>query len=123
MFAVCSPMLDLMGTSRRREERDVADAIDKANRYIADMTLGRVCSAGIVRLDIACYQCPRRGRYRVTRLIDRHGAAMRLPDFLAMISADCPSHRNSSYFRRCGVYTLNLLPVKADYFAGTFEAP
>jgi hypothetical protein len=59
---------------------------------ITGVTLGQVCAAEVVFLDVACYQCARKGRYRITRLIDRHGAGtgrlcQRSKDELA---ADCP---------------------------------
>jgi hypothetical protein len=93
-----------MGYSRRREARDIADAIDESNRRIAGVTLGVVCSANIVMLEVACHSCPRRGRYRLTRLIDRYGAGMELPELKQLLSADCPRHANTSFYNRCAVY-------------------
>ena len=54
-------------------------------------------------LEVACYQCQRKGRYRVTRLIDRHGAGMELVELKTLIAGDCPKQGNVSYFQRCGV--------------------
>ena len=51
------------------------------------MPLGQVCAAGVVALDVACYQCPRKGRYRITRLVDRLGAGKDLPAL-----CDMPGH-------------------------------
>lgn len=93
-----------MGYSRRREARDIADAIDESNRRIAGVTLGMVCSTNMVMLEVACHSCPRRGRYRVTRLIDRHGARMELRELKELLSADCPRHGNESFYNRCGAY-------------------
>jgi hypothetical protein len=93
-----------MGYSRRREAREIADAIDESHRRIAGVTLGTVCSANLLMLEVACHSCPRRGRYRVTRLIDRHGAKMELRELKDLLSADCPKHANTSFYNRCGVY-------------------
>ena len=67
-----------MGYSRRNELREIADCIDASNRAIEGVTLGAVRAGGTVILPVACHTCPRRGRYRVTRLIDRYSAAMPL---------------------------------------------
>lgn len=68
------------------------------------VTLGKLCAAGMVILEVACDHCPRRGRYRITRLIDRHGAALALPVLKGMLSADCPRHSNHSIYERCGAH-------------------
>jgi hypothetical protein len=68
------------------------------------VTLGQVCASGLVVLEVACYQCPRRGRYRVTRLIDQHGAGMELVKFKDLLAAGCSKQGNASYFNRCGVH-------------------
>ena len=93
-----------VGYSRRREAREIAESIDESNRRIAGVTLGQVCAAQLVVLEVSCHVCPRRGRYRLTRLIDRHGAGKSLPELKEMLSADCPQHAHESFFRRCGVY-------------------
>jgi len=80
-----------VGYSRRREAREIAEAIDESNRRIAGVTLGQVCAANLAVLEVSCHVCPRRGRYRVTRLIDRHGAGKSLTDLKDILSADCPS--------------------------------
>jgi Transposase domain (DUF772) len=55
---------------------------------------GQVCASGLVVLEFACHQCPRKGRYQVTRLIDRHGAGMELMKLKDLLSADCRKHGN-----------------------------
>ena len=93
-----------MGYSRRKEARENVEQIDEANRRITGITLGQVCAAGIVTLNMACYGCRRRGRYKVTGLIDRYGANMMLTDLKALLTKDCPRAGSGNYFNRCGCY-------------------
>ena len=53
------------------------------------VTLGSLCAQGMVVLEVACSKCPRRGRYRITRLIDKHGPVMALTTLKDLLSADC----------------------------------
>jgi len=62
---------------------------------------GRLCAAGIVTLNVACICCSRRGRYKVTRLIDQHGASMNLALLRDVLSKDCP-RRLGSAMNPCG---------------------
>jgi hypothetical protein len=41
-------------------------------------------------LRVTCPKCERAGRYRVARLIERHGAGAGLPDWKDVVTADCP---------------------------------
>lgn len=59
---------------------EIAFAIREANKAIAGVTLGQVCAAGTVFLEVACYECKRKGSYRLMRLIDRHGAGKGLTE-------------------------------------------
>jgi hypothetical protein len=93
-----------MGHRRRKEDLEIFNCTMSSNRDIAGVTLGQVCSANVVMLDVACHRCARRGRYRVTRLIDRYGAAMKLTELKDMLSSDCPYHASESVLQRCGVY-------------------
>ena len=93
-----------MGYSRRREMREIAESIRESNQSIAGVILGQICAAGIVVLEVSCHVCPRRGRYRVTRLIDQHGAGKPLPELKDVFSADCSKRAHESFFDRCGVY-------------------
>ena len=43
------------------------------------VSLGQICASGTVKLRVECLRCKRKGLYRVTRLIDRYGAAMGPP--------------------------------------------
>ena len=62
---------------------------------MAGVTLGQVCAAGLVVLEVACHSCPRRGRYRVTRLIDKYGAGKALPELHDILAGDCPKRSGS----------------------------
>ena len=73
-------------------------------RQVGAITLGRVCAAGVVSLPVECQKCPRKGRYKVTRLIDQHGAVISLPDLKNIIAADCPKQKSPSIYDRCGVF-------------------
>jgi hypothetical protein len=44
----------------------------------------------ITMLEIACRRCERRGRLLVSRLIEQHGAGMRLPELRYIVASDCP---------------------------------
>jgi hypothetical protein len=92
-----------MGYSRRKEAREIVESIESADRAAAGRTLGALCAAGVMVLDVACYTCPRKGRYRLTRLIDRHGARMELLALREILAGDCP-RRHGSYYNRCGAY-------------------
>jgi hypothetical protein len=52
-------------------------------------------------LELIREQCGRRGRYRVARLLARHGN-VKLPELAAEI-ADCPRARTASFYDRCKV--------------------
>lgn len=95
---------EVVGYSRRKEARELVEVIEESNRRIHGVTLGHLCADATVLLNVACHRCPRRGRYRLTRLIDRYGAAMLLSKLADILSADCPNRNGAAYFRRCGVY-------------------
>jgi hypothetical protein len=93
-----------VGYSRRKEAHEIAESIRESNNAIAGVTLSQVCAGGLVVLEVACYGCSRRGRYRVTRLIDRHGAGKGLPELRDMLAGDCPKRGSASFFNQCGAY-------------------
>ena len=68
------------------------------------VTLGQVCASGMVKLSVACLRCNRQGLYRVTRLIDRHGAGKSLPELRHVFAADCPKQKANRIYDQCGVY-------------------
>ncbi len=84
--------------------------MERAKIYQNSVNLGLVCSSGMVMLNIACRHCPRKGRYRVTRLIDQYTAAMGLPQLREIISSDCPKRREVSIYDRCGAYFPDRCP-------------
>ena len=55
-------------------------------------------------MEVSCHRCPRRGRYRVTRLIDQHGPNKLLLELKQILSADCPKSRVTTVFDCCGIY-------------------
>ncbi|MEJ0049952.1 MAG: hypothetical protein WDN02_01825 [Methylovirgula sp.] len=60
-------------------------------------------------LYIACWHCPRRGRYRVANMIAKYGAEMDGTSFLNAISADCEHHPPLSTIRVCGAHFTKAL--------------
>lgn len=93
-----------MGQMKRRETREAASHIVEENRYLGDKTLGAMCAAGVVTLNVSCQNCPRHGRYRITRLIDRHGAQMKLVELKPILAGECPTNRAWPGRDRCPVY-------------------
>ena len=53
---------------------------------------------------IACWHCPRRGRYRLTNIIAKFGADMTGPELLNILSADCTHRPPMSTIRVCGAH-------------------
>jgi hypothetical protein len=53
-------------------------------------------------LAIGCERCGRHGRYNVARLIEKHGADMKLLDLRANL-ANCPKTQAVSVYDRCKV--------------------
>ena len=41
-------------------------------------------------LEVACDLCEHRGRFVMARLLRDHGLALRMPELLALLTADCP---------------------------------
>jgi hypothetical protein len=58
-------------------------------RRTGAITLGHLVGR-LEILRVTCSKCDRSGQYSVTRLIERHGADMGLPDWKDTITADCP---------------------------------
>ena len=99
-----------MGFNKRRDLHEAMMDRKREARYIQNMTLGGICAAGVVNLSVYCENCTRRGRYRVTRLIDRHGAATGLPALKNILGADC-RYRDAVLPRdRCLIYYPGLAP-------------
>ena len=85
------------------------------------VTLGEIAGK-ITMLEIACDRCERRGRLRVARLIEQHGADMGLPQLRGILAGDCPRVAAVSTMTGvgCGVLagassrcTTGLLPTRA----------
>ena len=57
---------------------------------------------GLVRLEVGCNRCPRRGAYAVARLIERHGRDVDLVRLCLRLASDCPSYRTGQGTPRGG---------------------
>src|SRR4051794_28334907 len=63
----------------------------------------------IAIFEVACRRCERRGRLRITRLIEQHGD-MRLPELRYILAGDCPKAAVASISERCSVYFPQIRP-------------
>ncbi len=74
--------------------------------------------AGVTRLgqlvgrlpmvEVACRRCPRRGRLRLSGLLDQHGPDMPVPDLIRLLSADCPRRIAGGMYDACGAHLPGL---------------
>ena len=67
------------------------------------VTLGDLVGK-ITMLEVACRRCERRGRLRLSRLIEQHG------DMRLILPRDCPKAEAPSVGERCSIYFPQLLP-------------
>jgi hypothetical protein len=88
-----------MGYNKRAELREMQARINTGA-----VSLGQLCAWGMVKLRVECLRCKRKGLYRITRLIDRHGPLMGLPELRDIVVVDCPRLRAVSIYDQCGVY-------------------
>jgi hypothetical protein len=63
-------------------------------------------------LEIACNRCDRRGRLRLSGLLDRHGPGMPLPDLLRILSADCARRQADKMHDPCGAHLPGLARIR-----------
>ena len=63
-------------------------------------------------LTVACSRCERRGRYRLDKLIARHGAEVGARVIAPEITADCPHRDAPALMERCDI----LFPALAALF-------
>ncbi len=66
------------------------------------ITLGQV-AARFRSLNVACNRCARLGRYRIDRLLEKHGPDMPIPELRRIVAADCPRMRAGALHDPCGV--------------------
>lgn len=71
------------------------------------VTVIDLMEAGETHVAVSCDRCFRRGRYELARILAEHGN-VRLPDFLAQVSADCTRHSSAGAFDRCGAVFVGL---------------
>lgn len=55
----------------------------------------------VERLEIECARCFRRGRYRVSGLVERHGPGFDMGQLAAFLTADCPGAAAQHWSDRC----------------------
>jgi hypothetical protein len=67
--------------------------------------------ARLVHLDIACRRCERRGRLRVARLIEQHGADIGMPDLAVLLAANCLQADATDPSARCFVIFPQLVSL------------
>ena len=79
------------------------------------ITLGAVAAHTAV-VTVGCSRCDRAARYRLDRLIARHGPACGIPDVLRLLSKDCPK-RASVSADLCGVHC----PELPGFFLSTMD--
>src|SRR3954454_20053300 len=60
-------------------------------------------------LEVACRRCERRGRLRIDRLIEQHGAHMGLPELCDVLARGCPRVEAVAVGERCSVFYPQLL--------------
>lgn len=53
-------------------------------------------------LEVSCLKCDHQGRLKITRLIELHGKAMKLPDLRTALAGDCPKAKGMDY-ERCDI--------------------
>src|SRR3954453_1784547 len=68
-------------------------------------------AAKTVVLDVACIRCPRRGRYRLDRLIEQVGADAGVRTLVPYLIADCPRATLPGIHERCDVWFPCLLAL------------
>jgi hypothetical protein len=73
-------------------------------------------------LEIVCAKCDRHGRYAVRRLIERYGGGMKIPDWKAEITGDCPRRQSPGLADACAAQCPGLLKLAiADASEGPSE--
>jgi hypothetical protein len=75
------------------------------------LTVGDLVEKNLDYLEVTCTKCPRRGRYSVARLLERHGADAKLTDWKSDITADCPRAKAAKYSDWCGANTPGLVAL------------
>ena len=73
------------------------------------LTLARIAELLPV-IEVRCSKCDRRGRYRMSTLIEQYGADFAGPDLRDKLSADCAKHDAAEY-ERCDLYFPDMLKV------------
>jgi hypothetical protein len=68
-------------------------------------------------LEIVCPKCERLGRYSVHRLAMEHGPDFKLPDWIALMTRNCPRRQSPGLADACGAHcpacSASLLKIQA----------
>jgi hypothetical protein len=78
------------------------------------ITLGAVAAHTAV-VTVGCSRCDRAARYRLDRLIARHGPACCIPDVLRLLSKDCVLRASVKAYDLCGVHCPELPGVLPEH--------
>jgi hypothetical protein len=70
-------------------------------------------AAKATHIDVACSRCDRRGRYRLTRLVEQFGGDYPMTDLGAEL-ANCPNRNATAHAERCDVFFPRLPAILDD---------
>ena len=65
-------------------------------------------------LEIICPKCDRLGRYLVHRLAMEHGPDFKLPDWIALMTRDCPRRQSPGLADACAAQCPGLLKLAIE---------
>jgi len=65
-------------------------------------------------LELVCVKCDRHSRYAVRRLIERHGADAKIPDWKAEVTRDCPRRQSPGLADACAAQCPGLLGLAIE---------
>ncbi|QRY70177.1 hypothetical protein JVX98_13140 [Ensifer sp. PDNC004] len=60
-------------------------------------------------MEIECSTCDRKGRYKVSRLIEKWGGDMPIHSFIASLGMTCPRYVRGHARERCGIGCQQLI--------------
>jgi hypothetical protein len=72
-------------------------------------------------MEIECRNCPRKGRYKVSRLIEKWGPNLLIRTFIASVGMTCPKYVRNGRHDRCGIgcpqltYMFSAAPFTEEY--------
>jgi hypothetical protein len=79
-------------------------------------------------LIVACKRCPRRGRVKVSTLIQKYSGAAEMPAILRELASDCPNlDEATDHYNRCQAHFPDLprlfrvISTSPTFFAGPLD--